>query len=67
MQLFGLCKGDNFDIHIWTWFGYFICERKEIRFYLFGKEFVSCLAVQNIHAFNENSDSIKSCIHLVFC
>ena len=19
------CKGGNFDIHIWAWFGYFIC------------------------------------------
>ena len=42
----------------------FICERKEIRFYLFGKGFIGCLAMQNIHAFYENSDSIKSRIHL---
>ena len=23
--LFAYCKGGNFNIHIWTWFGYFIC------------------------------------------
>ena len=23
--LFAYCKGDNFNIHIWAWFGYFIC------------------------------------------
>ena len=23
--LFALCKGGNFNIHIWVWFGYFIC------------------------------------------
>ena len=24
-RLFAYCKGDNFKIHIWAWFGYFIC------------------------------------------
>ena len=24
-RLFAYCKGDNFNIHIWAWFGYFIC------------------------------------------
>ena len=28
------CKGGNFNIHIWVWFGYFICLGREIRFYL---------------------------------
>ena len=23
-RLFANCKGGNFNIHIWTWFGYFI-------------------------------------------
>ena len=32
--LFVYCKGGNFNIHIWVWFGYFICEGREIRFYL---------------------------------
>ena len=25
IELFALCKGGNFNIHIWAWFGYFIC------------------------------------------
>ena len=24
-RLFPYCKGGNFNIHIWAWFGYFIC------------------------------------------
>ena len=24
-RLFTYCKGGNFNIHIWAWFGYFIC------------------------------------------
>ena len=24
-RLFAYCKGGNFNIHIWAWFGYFIC------------------------------------------
>ena len=24
-SLFAYCKGGNFNIHIWAWFGYFIC------------------------------------------
>ena len=36
----GHCKCGNFTIHIWAWFGYFICPRREIRFYLFGKEYL---------------------------
>ena len=23
LEIFALCKGDNFNIHIWAWFGYF--------------------------------------------
>ena len=37
IELLGHCKGGNFKIHIWAWFGYFICSRREIRFYLSGK------------------------------
>ena len=25
IELFALCKSGNFNIHIWVWFGYFIC------------------------------------------
>ena len=25
IELFAHCKGGNFNIHIWLWFGYFIC------------------------------------------
>ena len=25
IELFALCKGGNLNIHIWAWFGYFIC------------------------------------------
>ena len=24
-RLFACCKGGNFNVHIWAWFGYFIC------------------------------------------
>ena len=56
IELFGHCKGDNFNIHIWAWFGYFICSRRDIRFYLFVKELISCLSCANLRAFNENPD-----------
>ena len=36
IEIFGLCKGDSFDIHIWAGFGYFFL-RREIRFYLLVK------------------------------
>ena len=40
IELLGHCIGGNFNIHIWAWFGYFICLKREIRFYLeFSKEF----------------------------
>ena len=38
IELLGHCKGGNFTIHIWTWFSYFICSIRDIRFYVFGKE-----------------------------
>ena len=28
--LFAYSKGGNFNIHIWAWFGYFICLGREI-------------------------------------
>ena len=34
IELFALCKGGNFNIHIWAWFGYFPCKTREIRLYL---------------------------------
>ena len=33
-SLFALCKGGNFNIHIWVWFGYFIGLGREFKFYL---------------------------------
>ena len=42
----------------WAWFGYFICSRREIRFYLFCKGLISCLSGANVHAFHENCDRI---------
>ena len=55
IELLGHCKGGNFNIHIWTWFGYFICSRREIRFYLFGKGLICCLSCANVRAFCEKS------------
>ena len=26
-ELYALCKGGNFSIHIWAWFGYFIINK----------------------------------------
>ena len=58
IELLGHCKGSNFNIHIWAWLGYFICSRREIKFYLFGKELLSCLSRANLRAFHENRDRI---------
>ena len=58
IELLGHCKGGNFNIHIWALFGYFICSRREIRFYLFGKGLINCLSCANMHAFYENHDRI---------
>ena len=39
IELMGHCKGSYFNIHIWAWYGYFICSKREIRFHLyFGEE-----------------------------
>ena len=32
-RLFAYCKGGNFNIYIWAWFGYFIRYTREIRFF----------------------------------
>ena len=56
IELLGHCKGGNFNIQIWVWFGYFICSRREIRFYLIGKVLKSCLSRTNVRAFHENPD-----------
>ena len=42
----------------WVWFGYFSSLGREIKFYLFGKELISCLSHANLHAFHENPDCI---------
>ena len=55
-RLFAYCKGGNFNIHIWAWFGYSICSRREIRFYVYGKELISCLSPANVRDFHENPD-----------
>ena len=31
-RLSAYCKGGNFNIHIWAWFGYSICLRRESGF-----------------------------------
>ena len=56
IELFSHCKCGNNNICIWAWFGYFICSRREIRFYLFGKDLVSCLSCVNVRAFQQNPD-----------
>ena len=58
LEILGHCKGGNFNIHIWAWFDYFICLRKEIRNYHFGKELISCWYRANVCAFYENPDRI---------
>ena len=61
IELFALCKGGNFNIHIWAWFSYFICYTREIRFYsLFGEELISCLGRANARAFQENPNRIHT-------
>ena len=50
IELLSHCKGGNFNIHILVWFGYLICSRREFRFYLFGKELISCLSLANVRA-----------------
>ena len=34
IKLLGHCNGGNFNVHIWAWFGYFICSIGDDRFYL---------------------------------
>ena len=51
-RLFAYCKGGTFNIHIWAWFSYFICQEGEIKFYLkFGKELISFLCCANVREF----------------
>ena len=56
IELLGHCKGGKFtcNIYICAWFGYFICRRKKITFYLFGKELISRLMRTNVRAIHEN-------------
>ena len=60
IELLGHCKGRNFNIqiYIWAWFGYFICSRKETRFYIVGKDLINCVSRANVHAFHENPDCL---------
>ena len=60
IELLGHCKGGNFNNHIWAWFGCFMCSRREIRFFLFGKELISCLSCAILCAFHVNPDPIYS-------
>ena len=46
MELFGFCKGGNFNMHILAWFGSFICSKREIRFYLLVKSYYVVLVMQ---------------------
>ena len=55
IERMGHCKGGNFNIHIWAWIGYFICTRREIRLYLFGKELISCLSRAYVRAFRDKN------------
>ena len=65
IELLGQCKCGNFNIYIWAWFGYFICSRREIGFYLFGKELISCLSCANVCAFYEKTDGIYNDLTLI--
>ena len=60
IELFAHCKGGNFNIHIWTWFGFIISLKGEIRFYLFGKELIGCLSRAKMRAFHENPNRIHT-------
>ena len=57
MEFFGVCKGGNLNIHIWAWFGYFICSKREVRFYLL-VELLSCFSHAKKRDFHENPDHI---------
>ena len=60
-RLFAYCKGGNFNIHIWAWFGNFNRLTREIRFYLyFGEELISCLGRANVRALHENPNRIHT-------
>ena len=57
IELLGHCKGGYFNIHIWAWFGYFICSKREIRFYFkFGEELISSLNGLIVRPFHEYHD-----------
>ena len=58
MELFGFCKGGNFNIHIWAWFGYFICSKKGNQVLSIGRELLSCFSHANKRDFHDNSDHI---------
>ena len=57
------CKCGNFNINIWAWFSYFICSRRETRFYLFGKELcnmcVYFLKILTVYTLNSHLLTLK--------
>ena len=61
MELFSFCKGGYFNIHIWAWFGYFICSKRGISFYI-----LSCFSNANKRAFHENPDHIYTELTFTF-
>ena len=44
MEGFALCKGGNCNIHIWAWFGYFICKQLLRINNLFGPRKRACIS-----------------------
>ena len=62
IKLLGHCKGGNFNIHIWAWFGYFISSFRGNRvLFLTCKEIISC----NRCAFHENPDRIYTALTFI--
>ena len=49
IELFVLCKGGNFNIHIWAWF-----------YLKFGEDLISCLGREDVHAFHESPNRIHT-------
>ena len=65
IELLGHCKGSNFNIQIWAWLGYFVCSRREIRFYLCA-HFTKILTVShnqftNKHTFSDVLTEVLWC------
>ena len=52
----GMLLESTTSIAICAGFGFFICLRREIRFYLFGKKLIGSLSRVEMRAFHEDSD-----------